>query len=214
MSPVYKSVYLNITVHISSRRLKLAKSLAWDWDICKSDSLVEFKKCNWYWHNVRHKNTQIDIAPWSKNIDVGPTVCVTGIFDNNTNWWLFNMGFSNFFSDTSMCSVSSLFLIKSANAVLLFSLWVSPASCLSLAFSHCRLGWWWWSGCTVPAPSNAAPVNFCNRWLFWSWRVCSETRFWSATRWGSARGRGSAAAALWCTGSSGTPLSAAAAAQP
>lgn len=72
---------------------------------------------------------------------------------------------------------------------------------------------WWWSGCTVLGPSGVEPARSCSRWPFWSWPVCSGTRSWSGTRWGSVPGPAIAAAAPWCSDWPGTHFSVSAAAQ-
>ena len=43
------------------------------------------------------------------------------------------------------------------------------------------------NGCTVLEPSAAVPADYARRSLSSSWRACSETRSWSATRWVAAR---------------------------
>lgn len=63
---------------------------------------------------------------------------------------------------------------------------------------------WLSSGCTVPAPWDAAPESFYSRRPSWFWHACSETRFWSETRWDRGPGPGSASVVRSGSGCSGT----------
>lgn len=86
-----------------------------------------------------------------------------------------------------------------------FIAWGAPPQ---ITTNHC-LTWspWPWSGCTVPVPWDAGPKSLRSLMFSWFWPFCSETRFWSAARWGRAPGRGSACAPRSGIGSPETQLS-------
>lgn len=107
--------------------------------------------------------------------------------------------------ETQCHSIVSWFLNMNAGTEVIISAWLRAHALVRVSTSRCPT-WrpWTWSGRTVPAPWDAAPESSYLRWFSSFWPVCSETRFWSETRWGTAPGPGSACAARSGTGCPGT----------